>query len=45
MVDPYVANWSRGEMDVVVAAAEKVRKSAATILESLSVAELVEVAA
>jgi antirestriction protein ArdC len=41
----YVANWSRGEMDVVLAAADKVRKCAATILESLSDAKQVKVAA
>jgi hypothetical protein len=41
----YVANWSRGEMAVVLDAADKVRKCAATVLESMSVAELAEVAA
>ena len=41
----YVANWSRGEMAVVIEAADKVRKCASAILESLGVAELVEVAA
>ena len=41
----YVANWSRGEMAVVIEAADKVRKCATTILESLSVAETLELVA
>ena len=41
----YVANWSRGEMAVVIEAADKVRKCASTILESLTVAETLELVA
>ena len=37
----YVASWARGDMQVVIEAADKVRKCATTILESLSVGELV----
>ena len=41
----YVANWSRGEMAVVIEAADKVRKCATIILESLSVAESAQLVA
>jgi hypothetical protein len=41
----YVANWARGDMAVVIEAADKVRKCAATILESLSAVEAGELVA